>query len=141
VFVGTNTSQGVEPFLWPSSTLSYSSAAGFDSVVIHYDAPPPTGGDYGPIFAADNMTVTATAVPEPAGIGLLTASIMSVLLRRVRFSPRLRACKASQGPEEYLRTLRFPAGEIRPQPLSRRSLPPRPDFALDAAYRVHIMFG
>lgn len=60
-FVGTNTSQGTEPFLWPTSLLAFNSAVGFNSVVIHYAAPPPSGGDYGSIFVADNMTVTATA--------------------------------------------------------------------------------
>lgn len=58
VYVGTNTSVGSEPFLWPSSTLNISSAQGFNSVVVHYDRPPPTGGDYGVIFVADNMSVT-----------------------------------------------------------------------------------
>lgn len=27
-------------------------------MVVHYDKPPPTGGDYGVIFVADNMNVT-----------------------------------------------------------------------------------
>jgi hypothetical protein len=35
-----------------------SSPQGFDTVVVHYDAPPPTGGDWGPIFMADYMVVT-----------------------------------------------------------------------------------
>jgi hypothetical protein len=30
--------------------------------VVHYDAAPPTGGDWGPVFLADNMNVT----PVPA---------------------------------------------------------------------------
>ena len=29
--------------------------------MIHYDAARPTGGDWGPIFMADNMIVTVTA--------------------------------------------------------------------------------
>ena len=39
VFVGTNTSQGTEPFLWPTSLLAFNSAQGFNSVVVHYAAP------------------------------------------------------------------------------------------------------
>jgi hypothetical protein len=38
--------------------LSFNSTQPFDNIVIHYDAPPPTGGDYGPIFMADNLVVT-----------------------------------------------------------------------------------
>lgn len=78
--VGTNTATADPPGTWPTATLSFSSALAFNSVVVHYDAPPPTGGDYGPIFMADNMSVTAAtaAIPEPdtysmllAGLGLL----------------------------------------------------------------------
>ena len=54
--------------------LSFSSAQVFNSVVVHYDAPPPTGGDYGPIFMADNMIVTA-AVPEPESYAMLLAGL------------------------------------------------------------------
>jgi hypothetical protein len=73
VKVGTNTSMGSPPFFWPSSTLSFSAPQGFNSVVVHYDSPPPTGGDFGPIFMADNMVVTTLAptVPEPSSIALL----------------------------------------------------------------------
>jgi hypothetical protein len=55
--VGTNTATA-EAGTWPSATLTFSSAQGFDRVVVHYDSPPPTGGDWGPIFMADNMNVT-----------------------------------------------------------------------------------
>jgi len=79
VFVGTNTSMGSEPFLWPSSTLSFSSPQGFNSVVVHYDSPPPTGGDFGEIFVADNMIVTAFAVPEPSGLALLGIGALGLL--------------------------------------------------------------
>jgi hypothetical protein len=77
VFVGTNTSTATgDVFLWPSSTLSFSSPQGFNNVVVHYDSPPPSGGDYGPIFVAENTQVTGTVVPEPsawvlAAVGLV----------------------------------------------------------------------
>jgi hypothetical protein len=56
--VGTITYQIPIPGTWPSGTLVFSSASPFDNVVIHYEAPPPTGGDYGPIFMADNLVIT-----------------------------------------------------------------------------------
>ena len=60
--VGTNTAVANPPGTWPSATLSISVPQGFNSVVVHYDSPPPTGGDYGTIFVADNMIVTAAPV-------------------------------------------------------------------------------
>ena len=57
-YVGTNTYQIPHGGTWPSGTLSFTSTQPFDNIVIHYDAPPPTGGDYGPIFMADNLVVT-----------------------------------------------------------------------------------
>jgi hypothetical protein len=60
-FVGTATATADPPGTWPTATLSFSSTQAFNSVVVHYDAPPPTGGDWGPIFMADNMYVTPTA--------------------------------------------------------------------------------
>ena len=48
---------------WPSETLSLHSASGFDSVIIHYAAAPVTGGDYGPVFMADNMAITPAPPP------------------------------------------------------------------------------
>ena len=48
---------------WPSEILRFSSTQSFTSVVVHYDKPPVTGGDWGPIFMADNMRITA--VPSP----------------------------------------------------------------------------
>jgi Calx-beta domain len=65
-YVGTDTHQIPNGGTWPSGTLAFSSAQPFDNVVIHYDAPPPTGGDYGPIFMADNLIVTpfgSTSLP------------------------------------------------------------------------------
>ena len=78
--VGTNTSAATgDTFTWPSSTLSFSSGQGFNSVVIHYASPPPTGGDYGVIFVADNMNVTATVVPEPGSLALMGIGVMGLL--------------------------------------------------------------
>jgi hypothetical protein len=79
--VGTNTMTAYPPGTWPSATLSFSSAQGFNRVVVHYDAPPPTGGDYGPIFMADNMRVTtaSSAVPEPSTLGLLGLGALGLL--------------------------------------------------------------
>jgi hypothetical protein len=53
--VGTATMTAEPPGTWPSATLAISVQGGFNNVMIHYDAPPPTGGDYGPIFMADNF--------------------------------------------------------------------------------------
>jgi hypothetical protein len=58
VLVATNTTTAPVPGTWPTGTLTLTAPAGFDNVVIHYDAPPPTCQDWGPIFMADNMIVT-----------------------------------------------------------------------------------
>lgn len=55
--VGTSTMTADPPGTWPSATLAITSAQPFNRVVVHYDAPPPTGGDWGPIFMADNLQV------------------------------------------------------------------------------------
>jgi Secretion system C-terminal sorting domain len=57
-FVGTDTRTATFPGTWPVDTLRCSFPQGFDSVVVHYDSPPPTCQDYGTIFMADNMRVT-----------------------------------------------------------------------------------
>ena len=85
--VGTSTMTADPPGTWPSAILSFSSTEVFDNVVVHYDAAPPTGGDWGPIFVADNMQVTV--VPEPGVSALLTVGGLSWLYslrRRRRFS-------------------------------------------------------
>jgi hypothetical protein len=67
-FVGTNTKTASNPGTWPVDTLKCSFPQGFDSVVVHYDSPPPTCQDYGVIYLADNMWITAcqpTAVLKP----------------------------------------------------------------------------
>jgi hypothetical protein len=56
-FVATATAQAPSPGTWPTGTLTLNAPQGFDNVVVHYDARPPTCGDWGPIFMADNMTV------------------------------------------------------------------------------------
>ncbi|MCX6921858.1 MAG: hypothetical protein NT154_01370 [Verrucomicrobia bacterium] len=52
---------------WTSQILPISSTQPFNSVVVHYDAPPPPIAnpcqDYGIIFLADNMTITPEPVP------------------------------------------------------------------------------
>lgn len=76
-YVGTNTYQIPIPGTWPSGTLSFSSTSPFDNIVIHYDAPPPTGGDYGPIFMVDNLVVTpggGTPTPTPTATATPTAT-------------------------------------------------------------------
>lgn len=46
------------PGTWPVDTLRCIYPQGFDSVIVHYQAPPPTCQDYGTIYLADNMRVT-----------------------------------------------------------------------------------
>ena len=101
-YVGTNTYQIPIPGTWPSGTLSFSSTSPFDNIVIHYDAPPPTGGDYGPIFMADNLvvtpgggtptptpTVTPTATPTPTVRRQLCLRPQQPRLRQPRLRPQL----------------------------------------------------
>jgi hypothetical protein len=64
--VGTNTMVAAAG-TYPSATLSIAVPAGFNSVVVHWDAPGTLCQDYGPIFFADNVTVTRL-VP-PVGVG------------------------------------------------------------------------
>jgi hypothetical protein len=66
---GTATTTAPAPGTWPTGTLSISAPAGFNQVVVHYDHRP-VCSDYGPVFLADNMSVTVstTSVP-PAGPG------------------------------------------------------------------------
>ena len=57
-YVGFNTRTATNPGTWPVDTLRCSFPAGFDSVIVHYQSPPPTCQDYGVIYLADNMRVT-----------------------------------------------------------------------------------
>ncbi len=61
-FVGTATATAPAPGTWPTGTLAIATTAPFDNVVIHYESPPPTGGDWRPVFMADNMNVTTSDV-------------------------------------------------------------------------------
>jgi hypothetical protein len=69
VSIGTATTNA-QAGTWPTETLAFGSAQGFDSVVVHYDRGPVTGGDWGPVFMVDNMAVT----PAPPPIVLLQAT-------------------------------------------------------------------
>ena len=60
-FVGTATATAPAPGTWPTGTLAIATQTPFDNVVVHYESPPPTGGDWGPIFMADNMIVTTSS--------------------------------------------------------------------------------
>jgi hypothetical protein len=70
VLVGTATTNA-QAGTWPSETLQFHSTQPFNKVVVHYDKPPVTGGDWGPIFMADNMIVT----PAPPPIVLVNAAM------------------------------------------------------------------
>lgn len=61
---GTATTTAPVPGTWPTGTLSYGSAAGFNRVVVHYDQRP-LCTDHGPIFMADNMSVTVSTISVP----------------------------------------------------------------------------
>lgn len=64
-FVATTTTTVPNPGTWPTGTLALSAPQGFNNVVIHYEAKPPTCLDWGPIFMADNMVVTLLQVADP----------------------------------------------------------------------------
>ena len=80
--VGHNDSVAAQAGTWPSETLTYSNPLGFDKVVVHYQSPPPTGGDYGVIFVADNLNVTAAAVPEAGSLGVLAVGVVGLMRRK-----------------------------------------------------------
>jgi hypothetical protein len=65
VFVATSTATAPNPGTWPTGVLTLSSPQGFNVVAIEYDAPP-VCGEWGPIFVADNMTVTPLPTPAMA---------------------------------------------------------------------------
>ncbi len=55
------------PGTWPVDTMKISFLTGFDSVVVHFYSHPSRCQDWGPVFLADNMKITAllTATPSP----------------------------------------------------------------------------
>ena len=75
VWVGTSTATASPPGTWPTGTVTFIAAAGFNHVVVHYDARPPTCQDWGPIFMADDMNVT----PKVVGVGPRTWSQVKAL--------------------------------------------------------------
>lgn len=80
-FAGTNTATAPVPGTWPTGTLTILVPGGFDRVVVHYDAPPPTCQDWGPIFLADNMIVRAAQCQgDVDGDGRTDQSDLGVLL-------------------------------------------------------------
>ncbi|CAN5340552.1 hypothetical protein BH09PLA1_BH09PLA1_00360 [soil metagenome] len=84
-FVGTNTAVADQPGTWPCATLAIGAEQGFNRVVVHFASRPPMGGDYGPIFVADNMDVTSAAVPESTVFSaVIGAAIGSWLIRTRR---------------------------------------------------------
>jgi hypothetical protein len=69
--VGTNTATVPQPGTWPTGVLTLTSAGGFNSVVVHYDTAPACG-DRGPIFMADNMTVTPLPIAGGMALNAIT---------------------------------------------------------------------
>lgn len=81
--VGSATAQALgDVFTWPTIDLAFSSAQPFDNVVVHFQSAPPTGGDYGVIFVADNLSLTP--VPEPASIAALAIGVAALARKRRR---------------------------------------------------------
>ncbi len=68
-YVGTNTTTAPNPGTYPVGTLSCTFAQGFNRVVVHYDHRPPTCSDWGPIFLADNMSITLAPVGTYVALG------------------------------------------------------------------------
>lgn len=101
--VGTNTTVAPVPGSYPTGTLSIAVPGGFDSVVVHWQSPGAGCQDYGPIFLADNVTVTratTAGVDDDAG----------------RESPRILAL--SPNPFQHFTTIHFDlpqAGDVRMQ--------------------------
>ena len=73
-YVGTNTAMAPQPGTWPTGILTFHSAQGFNSVVVHYDSPPQGSCDWGPIFMADNLNVTPGGVTA-AGDGIAPGAL------------------------------------------------------------------
>jgi hypothetical protein len=125
-WVGTNTYQIPNPGTWPTGTLSFSSTSPFDNIVIHYDAPPPTGGDYGPIFMVDNLIVTPTGgTPTPSPTLTPTATPTPIATP----TPCTGRCTPTPRPRLTPRARPIPSAHLTPvpPPSSPRPTPvPRP---------------
>jgi len=65
ILVGSSLTTAPVPGTWPTGTLAFSSSFGFNRVVVHYERAPGGGGDWGPIFMADNMDVTVATTSAP----------------------------------------------------------------------------
>lgn len=77
-----------EPYFWPTGQLQITTTLPFNRAVVHYNAPPPTGGDYGVIFVADNMEVTGYSGAIPvSGIITLQDSVSSSHNATLEFRP------------------------------------------------------
>ena len=76
ILVGSDLTTAPVPGTWPTGTLVFSSSFGFNRVVVHYERAPGSGGDWGPIFMADNMDVTVATTSAPmAGPGTPRLSV------------------------------------------------------------------
>jgi len=62
IYVGYSNRTATFPGTWPVDTLRCTFPQGFDSVIVHYQSPPPTCQDYGVIYMADNMVITPQSV-------------------------------------------------------------------------------
>jgi hypothetical protein len=106
VFVGTATTTVPPencPCTWPSWTLSINLPQGFNSVVVHYDARPPTCQDWSPIFLADNMAVTPATVcysncDNSTALPILNVSDFACFLNRFAAGDSYANCDLSTAP-------------------------------------------
>ena len=64
ILVGSALATAPAPGTWPTGKLAFSSAFGFNRVVVHYERGP-SSGDHGPVFMADNVNVTAGTPSAP----------------------------------------------------------------------------
>lgn len=114
--VGFNTMIATNPGTWPTATLSCSFLQGFNSVVVHYDAPPPTCTDWGPIFLADDMTITvppvATIAPIGTGCGSAGSPLFACTTPRVGQSVTLSLTQATPNASGFVFYSPVPAAPL-----------------------------